>query len=321
MKDGYGRTIDYLRISVTDRCNLRCFYCMPEEGIPIKSSTEILTYEEILFIVKAGLSLGINRIRITGGEPLVRRGITTFVKHLSALSGITDISMTTNGILLHDMAEDLFQAGLKRINISLDTLQPERFYHLTGVHGFQQVWQGMKKALFLGFSPLKLNVVILKGFNEDEVIDFASLTREYPLEVRFIEWMPLGGLEEEGNYYVPNTSIKEQIEKDGALIPQAGSGSGPASLFSFLGVPGKIGFINPFSGCFCEGCNRLRLTSEGQLRPCLAQDIEYDLKGLLRGGASLREVREELRRILRAKPRGHQFYSTPVSKSMFKIGG
>lgn len=320
MKDGYNRTIDYLRISVTDRCNMRCRYCMPREGIPIKPSEEILSYEEILFIVKAGLPLGINRLRITGGEPLVRRGLLEFIGRLSALP-LADLSMTTNGFSLPEMARDLMDAGIKRINISLDTLRRDRFLKLTGVDGFHRVWEGIMKALALGFSPVKLNVVILKDFNEDEILDFVQLSQEYPLEVRFIEWMPLGDGKEEDDYYVSNEEIRERIIQNHEIFKAEGSGSGPAELFLQSGSKGKVGFISPLSCNFCKLCNRLRLTSEGEIRPCLASDREYDLKALLRGGATLLEVQRRLEEIITYKPSGHSFFSQRVAKSMFKIGG
>lgn len=321
MEDGQGRTIDYLRISVTDRCNMRCRYCMPEDGIPIKPSGEILSYEEILFIVQAGLPLGINRIRITGGEPLVRKGILDFIKKLGSLEGVEDLSMTTNGLLLSDMAGDLFSSGLKRLNISLDTLRRDRFLELTRVDGFLQVWQGIEKALSLGFSPLKINVVVLKGFNEEEILSFVHLSKIYPVEVRFIEWMPLGGQEEDGDYYIPNSCIQARIEEETTLLPVKGRGSGPAQLFTLPKALGKLGFINPLSSCFCGSCNRLRLTAAGQIRPCLAMDLQYDLKTLLRRGGTLEQVQDGLIHIIKKKPPGHRFYCTRVQTSMYKIGG
>lgn len=321
MRDVHHRTIDYLRVSVTDRCNMRCLYCMPKEGIPIKPSAEILTYEEILFIVKAGLPLGINKLRITGGEPLVRKGLMGFIKNLSILPGLKDLSMTTNGYFLKDRAKDLFDAGVTRLNISLDTLSRETYKVLTRVDGLPLVFEGIEKALQLGFSPIKINVVILKGFNEDQIPAFLCLSRDYPLEVRFIEWMPLGGREGERDFYVSNRHIKKRIQAREELFPVKGKGYGPAEVFTFKGAKGKIGFISPFSCNFCQSCNRLRLTSEGRIRPCLARDLEFDLKSLIRGGASLSDLSRELKGILQQKPIGHQFYSTKVTKSMFKIGG
>ncbi|HPD61163.1 MAG TPA: GTP 3',8-cyclase MoaA, partial [Thermodesulfobacteriota bacterium] len=258
LKDRYQRTINYLRISVTDRCNLRCQYCMPEEGIPLINHEDILRYEEILHLVRVYAQEGITKVRITGGEPLVRKGIVNFITELSAIPGIKDLSMTTNGVLLKDFAQPLKLAGLKRINISLDTLDQETFFRITRRDKFCDVWAGIQEALKVGFSPVKLNVVIIKGTNEKEVFDFARLALEFPLVVRFIEYMPAGENQWNPELVYSNSQIKEQIQQLGALIPLHGErNDGPAVRYRFKNSLGEIGFINPISSHFCHLCNRI----------------------------------------------------------------
>jgi cyclic pyranopterin phosphate synthase len=282
--DSFNRKIDYMRISISDRCNLRCRYCMPDEGIELIPHDSILTFEEIIRVVQVFAASGISKIRLTGGEPLVRRGMVDLIRRLAQIQGIKYLSLTTNGLLLEPFAESLLAAGLKRINISLDSLRPERFYHITRRDAFHQVWAGIEKSLEMGFRPVKLNVVAIKGFNDDEIIDFARLTIKRPLHVRFIEYMPSG----EGQAWKPEDvltidQIRAEIENCMPLSEEnSASQNGPAITYRWRGAKGRIGFISPVSRHFCEACNRLRLTSDGKLRPCLFSDDELDLRGELR---------------------------------------
>ena len=324
--DGFNRKIDYLRISIIDRCNLRCRYCMPEDGIKLIPHDEILTFEEIIRVVQVFAASGISKVRLTGGEPLVRRGVVDLIHRLGQIHGIDDLSLTTNGVLLESFAERLFMAGLKRINISLDSLRPERFHRITRRDAFHQVWAGIEKSLQVGLHPVKLNVVAIRGSNEDEIIDFARLTLERPLHVRFIEYMPSG----EGQVWKPEDvltidQIREKIEN---LMPlseeDSENGNGPAITHRWKGARGRIGFISPVSRHFCERCNRLRLTSDGKLRPCLFSDDEIDLRGYLRNGCHDGKLAEFLELALRAKPRGHAInthYFRKCQRNMSSIGG
>ncbi len=325
LKDRYQRTINYLRISVTDRCNLRCQYCMPEEGIPLIDHEDILRYEEILRLVRVYAQEGITKVRITGGEPLVRKGIVDFIAELSAIPGIRDLSMTTNGVLLKEFARPLKVAGLKRINISLDTLDPETFFRITRRDKFHDVWAGIQEAIKVGFSPVKLNVVIINGTNEKEVFDFARLTLEFPLVVRFIEYMPAGESQWNPALVYPNSQIKEQIQELGALIPlHDEKNDGPAIRYRLKNSLGEIGFINPISSHFCHLCNRIRLTPDGHLRTCLFHDEEIDLKPFLRNGCDDEKLREVLLHALEKKPKQHQIQEAHFKKcqrTMSAIGG
>ena len=290
MLDPYERNINYLRVSVTDRCNLRCTYCMPKEGLSQIGHDDILRYEEIRRIIRIATTMGIHKVRITGGEPLVRRGVVEFVDSLRQLPDLTEISLTTNGILLAGCAEDLFQAGIRRINISLDSLDAEKYVRITRGGDIRAVLAGIRRVREIGFSPIKINIVAIKGINDDEVLDFARLTIENPFQVRFIELMPLGhaGIENDGRF-LSNAIVRERIETLGPLVPVSepkdGSG-GPARLYRLTGGAGEIGFISPVSRHFCGSCNRLRLTADGHLRACLLSDSETDLKTPLRAGCS-----------------------------------
>ena len=325
LKDRYQRIINYLRISVTDRCNLRCQYCMPEEGMPLINHEDILRYEEILRLVRVYAQEGITKVRITGGEPLVRKGIVDFITELSAIPGIRDLSMTTNGVFLQDFAHPLKVAGLKRINISLDTLDPETFFRITRRNKFHDAWAGIQEALRVGFSPVKLNVVIIKGTNEKEVCDFARLTLPFPLVVRFIEYMPAGESQWNPKLVYPNSQIKEKIQALGALIPlDDDKNDGPAVRYRLKNSVGEIGFINPITSHFCHLCNRIRLTPDGHLRTCLFHDEEVDLKPFLRGGGDDEKLREALLRALEKKPKQHQIQEAHFKKcqrTMSAIGG
>jgi cyclic pyranopterin phosphate synthase len=284
--DQYNRNINYLRISVTDRCNLRCIYCMPMEGIDLRETSEILTYEELCEIARVATLKGISKIRLTGGEPLVRKDLVKFIGMLSQLPGLTDLSITTNAILLKEFAQTLYNAGLKRINVSLDSLQEERYRDITRGGDLKRVWEGIEAAANAGISPIKINVVVIRGLNDDELIDFARLSLKHPYQIRFIEYMPVGvsnGWEKEK--YLSYEAMLKTIETFLPLVPvQEPAKSGPAKIYRFQESKGEIGFITPLSQHFCQTCNRLRLTADGKLRTCLFSDEEIDLKSALRTG-------------------------------------
>ena len=325
--DNHERHINYLRISITDRCNLRCIYCMPIEGIAQLKHEDILSYEEIVRIAKIAVKEGITKIRITGGEPLVRKGVVDLVGCLSKLEGVEDLSMTTNGILLSEFAQPLYEAGLKRINVSMDSLKPDLFREITRGGELSRVWRGIEKANELGMNPIKINVVALRGFNEHEVLDFARLTLERDCQVRFIEFMPVGlknGWKEER--YLSCSSIRGIIEEGYSLqsIADEKRNSGPADLYRLEGAKGSIGFINAISGHFCSTCNRLRLTADGKLRPCLFSDKEFDMRMALRSGDSDEELMALLHKALSNKPKGHAITEPTFRKcarEMVRIGG
>ena len=305
MKDGFGRRIEYLRISVTDKCNLRCVYCMPEEGLPWLKREELLSYEEIADVVRVMAGMGLRRVRLTGGEPLVRQDLPRLAAMISAVPGIEDLSLSTNAVLLADMAKELRQAGVDRLNISLDSLVPERFDAIVRRPGsFQRVMAGLDAAEREGFAPIKLNVVLIRGENDHEVADFAAITRERPWHIRFIELMPTGSnLEMSAARTVTCDEVLETLREVGRLDPVAGpTGNGPARYFRFPGAPGTVGVITPMSHNFCDQCNRMRLTADGQLRPCLFGHLQTDLRGPLRRGEALEPFIEET---LRVKPQRH----------------
>lgn len=320
MKDGFNRKINYMRISITDLCNLRCLYCMPEEGICKRSHKDMLTFEEIIKVVEVAAELGIEKIRITGGEPLVKKGILEFIEKLSQIQGIKDIAMTTNGILLKEYAKDLKKAGLKRVNISIDSLKPERYKEITRGGDIYKVFDGIQEAIKAGMSPIKLNTVVIGGYNEDEVVDFANLTKEDNIEVRFIELMPIG---QAGNWakekFVSNDAIKEKI---GNLIPLPHQPSSPAQYYKLPGGRGKIGFINPISHLFCGECNRIRMTSDGKLKPCLHSNQEIDILDAVRNHPE--ELKIALQKAILAKPQQHHLYTEDFKlgeRNMSEIGG
>ena len=324
--DPYKRKINYLRISVTDRCNLRCRYCMPEEGIPLISHQDILTYEEILRIVRVFASQGISKVRLTGGEPLVRKGIVDFIARLSQIKEIKDLSLTTNGLLLKNLAEVLKQAGLKRVNISLDSLKRERFYQITRRDDFERVWKGIEEALKAGLAPIKINMVAIKGLNDDEIEDFARLTLRLPLTVRYIEYMPSGNGEEWKETDILTISqVQARLEKMGKLISiPSDRWGGPAKRFRFEGAPGEIGLIGAVSSHFCADCNRLRLTPDGKIRTCLFSDDEVDVKEIIRRGGSDEDLKARLLVALEAKPERHHINTHLFKKcqrNMSAIGG
>ncbi len=324
--DHYKRKIDYLRISLTDRCNLRCRYCMPEEGIPLIPHEEILTFEEILRVVRIFAKEGISNLMFTGVEPLVRKGFIYFISLLSQIDGLKDLSLTTNGVLLKGLASELKRAGLKRVNISLDSLKKEKFHQMTRRDHFEQVWAGIEEALRVELFPVKINMVVIRGLNDDEIEAFARLTLNLPLVVRFIEYMPSGnGDNWRERDLIPIPMIKSRIENIGKLIPiPSDSWDGPAKRFRMEGGIGEIGLIGPISSHFCENCNRLRLTPDGKIRNCLFSDEEIDIKEILRNGGSALDLKEKLLIALKRKPAGH-FINTPQFKkcqrNMSAIGG
>lgn len=325
-KDKFLRNIDYLRVSVTDKCNFRCIYCMPEEGIQLKDHNEILSLEEFLKIIKISAQLGIKKVRITGGEPLVRRNIVDFIGKVKAISGIEDVSLTTNGALLSEMAANLKQVGLDRVNISLDTLNKKKFEHITRLGQLDTVLAGIERALEVGFDPVKLNVVIINGFNFDEINEFVSLTKDKPLHVRFIELMPIGETDKwETNKFVSAEKMLQVIKSKHQVLDSAGiKGAGPARYMSIIGHQGSIGFISALSNHFCHQCNRMRLTSEGKLRPCLHSSQEIDLKSPLRKGYSDDELKQIIIGAIKDKPKQHRMGEdgwTAEQKKMFQIGG
>jgi len=305
MIDGFGRRIEYLRVSVTDKCNLRCVYCMPEEGLPWLHKDKLLTYEEITRIVAAMAPLGLRRVRITGGEPLVRRDVPELARMLAAVPGIDDLSLSTNAVLLDEQAEALRSAGVSRVNVSLDSLVPERVDALARRPGSAvKIMAGLDAAERVGFDPIKVNVVLMRGRNDDEIADFAALTRERPWHVRFIELMPTGAnLALSANAFISCGEALDRLRKIDQLEPAAGPrGNGPATYYRFPGAAGTVGVITPMSHDYCDRCNRMRLTADGQLRPCLFGHLQTDLRGPLRRGADLRPFIEET---LRVKPDRH----------------
>jgi cyclic pyranopterin phosphate synthase len=305
MRDGFGRRIEYLRISVTDKCNLRCVYCMPEQGLPWLARHEILTYEEIGEIVRVMAGLGLRRVRITGGEPLVRRDLVTLVRALNAIEGIEDIALSTNAVLLEPVADALRDAGVRRLNISLDSLRPDRVDAIArrpGAHA--GIFDGLAAAERAGFEPIKINTVVLRGRNDDELEDFARITLERPWHVRFIEVMPVGeNLDVSADEYLSAFEMLERVRSIGDIEPVSGPpGNGPATYFRFPGARGTVGVITPMSHNYCDRCNRMRLTADGKLRPCLFGHIETNLRDPLRAGESLVPLIEHT---LRIKPERH----------------
>ena len=326
MQDRYGRTIEYLRLSITDRCNLRCRYCMPEEGVAPRAHADILSYEELLRVARSCVALGIRKIRVTGGEPLVRRGVVDFVARLAVLPGSPEIALTTNGLLLAELAAPLKAAGLQRVNVSLDTLRPDRFASLTRREGLEQVLSGLAAAEAAGLDPVKVNVVPLKGVNDDELLDFARLTLVHPWEVRFIEFMPISpDLEYDAAARVPMADVERRLQELGPLesLPRRQS-AGPARLFRIPGARGSLGLIPATSGHFCPECNRLRVTADGRVRGCLFGNQEIDLKPALRGGSDDAALAELLGAAVCAKPEKHAIGSPQFkapNRRMHGIGG
>jgi cyclic pyranopterin phosphate synthase len=323
--DPCNRYLNYLRISITDRCNLKCIYCVPRDQIPRLSHDEILTYEEILRTVQVGVSLGISKVRVTGGEPLVRKGVYDFLRELRRLDGLKDLSLTTNAVALKDNLKKLESAGIRRINVSLDTLKREKFARITGMDCFDQVWQGIEGAREMGFHPIKINIVALNGVNDDELTAMAQLSVDHPYHIRFIEYMPIGESQMGNGPLLLAPEIKKRISVLGNLIPvRNAANDGPAQRYRFEGALGEIGFIHALSHHFCDRCNRLRLTARGQLRPCLLSDHHEDVKGPLRSGCSDRQLAEIFFKAVRHKPSDHNLSVQSPSRvcgQMNSIGG
>ena len=325
MKDQYGRQINYMRVSVTDRCNLRCIYCMPEEGIKQVSHQDILTYDEIVQIVKAAAAVGITRIKLTGGEPLVRKNLAGLVEALRAVPGIEEVTVTTNGILLKEQIGKLAKAGISAVNISVDSLDPDMYASIARKDALAAVLEGMEAAVSCPGLKVKINCVPLKGLNEEEWVRLAQIARERPIDVRFIEMMPMGlGRDFQGS------SQKEVLERQRETFgPEqylgGNFGNGPATYVHFNGFAGKIGFISALSHKFCSECNRIRMTAEGFLKPCLQYASGEDLREMIRNGASEEELIRAINRTIYYKPACHHFEVDDSAefehKKMFRIGG
>ncbi|MGZ3496519.1 MAG: GTP 3',8-cyclase MoaA [Vulcanimicrobiaceae bacterium] len=326
LADQFHRPITYLRVSVTDKCNLRCVYCMPEPGLPWLPKAQILSYEEIVELVRAAASVGVRSIRLTGGEPLVRKDLSHLVAEIAAIDGIEDIALSTNAMLLEQQIDALVAAGLTRVNISLDTLRPDRFQAIARRPGLDRVLAGIEAAIDRGLSPVKLNCVVMRGQNDDEIADFAEMTRTRAVFVRFIEIMPVEenvGLQRDA--YISADEILERVRGVGQLAPSDGpGGNGPARYFAFDGAPGAVGVISPLSHDYCERCNRVRLTADGKLRLCLFGDYEIDLRTPLRNGASSDDIVDLLRSAMLIKPERHHLKLGETASRMrafSEIGG
>ena len=317
MTDQYGRNITYLRMSVTELCNLRCRYCMPEEGICKRNHEEMLTEDEMVSAVEAAASLGITKLRITGGEPLVKKNIVSICRRAAAVEGITEVCLTTNGTLLGQLAKPLREAGVNRLNISLDTLDPEKYAYITRIGTLENAIQGIETALDAGFDKIKVNAVLIGGFNDNEIRTLAELTRKYPVDMRFIEMMPMYDSGDFGAAsYIPCTHVLEELPE---LVP-AKQDDGVAKLYRLPGAQGNVGLISPVSAHFCAECNRIRLTADGKLKPCLHSGDEYSLKGLDTEG-----MKAILREAIWNKPRWHgemdAEHRSRSGRNMNEIGG
>lgn len=326
LTDAFNRPITYLRISVTDKCNLRCVYCMPEEGLPWLERRDLLTYEEIAALARAAASVGVRRLRLSGGEPLVRRDLWRLVEMLAPIDGIEEIALSTNGLLLTEQAELLARAGLTRVNVSLDTLRPDRFEQIARRPGLQRVLAGIEAAIASGLEPIKINCVVMRGRNDDEIDAFAQWSRSHRVFVRFIEVMPVHeNRETQAEEYIAAPEILGCIQAAGGLHPVDGpGGNGPARYFAFAGGAGAVGVISPLSHDYCDRCNRVRLTADGRLRLCLFGDNEIDLRSPLRAGASLEEIARLLRAAMAIKPERHHLRVGETASRMrafSEIGG
>ncbi|MBX9599781.1 MAG: GTP 3',8-cyclase MoaA [Bryobacteraceae bacterium] len=325
--DQFGRLHDNLRISVTDRCNIRCFYCMPETGVKFQPREEILSFEEIERFVRVAVSLGVRKIRLTGGEPLVRKDLAELIGRLAAIPGVEDIALTTNGVLLQEQAAALYAAGLRRLNVHLDTLSREKFLKITRRDEFDRVLEGIRTAREMGFGPIKINVVAVKGLIDEDVVPMARFGRENGFEIRYIEFMPLDSqnLWDRSRVLLADDMVRMLSEEIAPLeeIPD-GDPRAPATEYRFTDGIGRVGFIASVSRPFCLNCNRIRLTSDGKLRYCLFAIEETDVKGLLRGGAPDEQIARTIRDNVRAKWLGHEINSqrfVAPPRPMYAIGG
>lgn len=327
LRDNFGRTIDYLRISITDRCNLRCMYCMPTSGILHKEPASILSFEEITRIARVGASLGIKKIRITGGEPLVRKDLVSLIRSLREIQELREIALTTNAVFLKPYASLLKDAGLDRINISLDSLDAQKFNRITRGGNLDDVLRGMDEAMTSGFPVIKINTVLVRGLNTDEIIDFAEMTRTRPIQVRFIEYMPTDfTYQSYRELYFSVSEAKDILCTLGKLIPAQNNAVTTAKVFRVSGFCGTIGFISPLSDPFCSSCNKLRLTADGFLRSCLHSSMAINLKRSIRDRASDEVLAGLIRRSVALKPHMHNLWQEPLGRntenfSMCQIGG
>ena len=317
MIDNLGRDITYLRISLTDKCNLRCRYCMPEEGVCRRAHADMMNEDEVVTAVKVAASLGIHKVRLTGGEPLVKKNILSICRRVAAVEGIREVCLTTNGLLLPELAQPLKEAGVRRLNLSLDTLDPEKYAYITRIGRLEGFWKGLDAALAAGFDKVKLNAVLIGGFNDDEIEALANLTMAYPVDMRFIELMPIQDHDEFGeSAYVPHSRVLEKLPQ---AIPVQPDG-GVAKLYRLPGARGNIGLISPVSAHFCGDCNRIRLTADGKLKPCLHAPDEYSIRGLDFGG--MKAVFEQA---IRSKPAWHgdldAVNRSKAGRNMNEIGG
>ncbi len=328
MIDQWGRKVNYMRVSVTDRCNMRCVYCMPVEGVQLRPRDEYLSYDELAQVIEVGMGLGIDRIRLTGGEPTVRPGLVEFCARLKAM-GIKDLSLTTNGLLFPKMAADFKRAGLDRINLSLDTFKPERFKKIARLWDDPgPVLESIDAALDLNMTPVKLNMVVMRGWNEDEILDMARLTLDRPVHVRYIEMMPFSeAYEFSPEVLFPVAEMRERLLEewpDMAPLREGIPGNGPARYWQIPGARGTVGFISAVTECFCAGCNRIRLSADGKINPCLGHVHEIDLKPVLRRPHRLAELADVMAQAIRSKPREHNFddpNSDFTQRVMHGIGG
>ena len=328
LHDQHNRSIDYLRISITDHCNLKCHYCVPFDGRPKLPMADILTYEELFAVAKAAVAAGVTKIRLTGGEPLMRKNMLEFCRMLATLPAIKDLSLTTNGILLESMAADLKAAGVNRVNVSLDTLDRERYARITGKDALDKVLRGIQKAADAGLAPIKINVVPMRGINADEIVDLARWTLMTPYDIRFIELMPTSGWarQRHDSLFIGIDDVRRAVETIGPLemIPQIQT-RGPATYARLPDAQGRIGFIAALSHHFCSTCNRLRLTADGKLRACLFAEDEVNIRAPLRQGASMKKLQQIIQSTVATKPKGHTLNDAdakPVNgRIMQAIGG
>lgn len=323
LTDQFGRGIEYLRISVTDRCNFRCTYCMPLAGLPWLPKSDILSFEEIVEVVRQLAPLGLRRIRLTGGEPTIRPQLASLVRQLRAVPGVQDIALSTNGVRLPELAQPLRDAGLDRINMSADSLRAERIVSIARRDLSLDPVRSLQAAEAAGLAPIKVNVVVMRGVNDDELLDFAQLTREHPWHVRFIELMPVGDMRElTWEHVVPTTEVLDRLSSIDALLPDAGppTGNGPAAYYRFAGAPGTVGVITPMTHTYCGSCNRVRLTADGRLRTCLFGDHEVSLRDALRAGEPLEPL---FRTALANKPKEHALLQMQVGglRALSQVGG